>query len=202
MTIDLLLFIPACFALNLAFGPNNLMTLTNAAQRGVGFALRSGLGRLLAFVPMIALAGLGLGLLLQASAVLFTLVKLAGAAYLIYLGVKLLRAGRGSAASVVPASRGAAFRREIVVALSNPKAILIFAAFFPQFVDPQHYAQSYVTLGLVFLALEACAILVYACAGHFAARAAGRHMPAINRISGGGMIVFGLALLFTRRAAG
>ncbi|MBR9764716.1 MAG: LysE family translocator [Rhodobacteraceae bacterium] len=200
MTLDLLIFIPACFALNLAFGPNNLMALTNAAQRGAGFALRSGLGRILAFVPMIALAGLGLGLLLQTSALLFTLVKLAGAAYLIFLGVKLLRAGRPASVAAAPTLRHA-FRREVMVALSNPKAVLIFAAFFPQFVDPAHYTQSYVTLGALFLGLELCAIGVYSCAGHFAARAAGRHMPAINRVSGGGMIVFGLALLFTRRAA-
>lgn len=200
--IDLLLFVPACFALNLAFGPNNLMALGNGAQRGPLFALGAGLGRILAFVPMIALAGLGLGLLLQASALLFTVVKLAGAAYLIYLGVKLLRSGKGGEAGQAPASLPRAFRREALVALGNPKAILIFAAFFPQFVDPSRYGESYLALGATFLVLETLAILVYALAGHFAARAAGRHMPAINRVSGGGMIVFGLALLFTRRAAG
>lgn len=199
---DLLLFIPACFALNLAFGPNNLMALGNGAQHGPFFAIGAGLGRIAAFVPMIALAGLGLGLLLQASALLFTVVKLAGAAYLIYLGVKLLRAGGGSQAGAAPASLATAFRREALVALGNPKAILIFAAFFPQFVDPARYAESYLTLGATFLLLELCAVAVYALAGHLAARAAGRHMRSINRISGGGMIVFGLALLFTRRAAG
>ncbi|HCI07903.1 MAG TPA: lysine transporter LysE, partial [Sulfitobacter sp.] len=54
--IDYLVFVPACFAINLAFGPNNLMALTNGAQRGVGFAVIASLGRLIAFIPMIAVS--------------------------------------------------------------------------------------------------------------------------------------------------
>lgn len=197
---DLLLFIPACFALNLAFGPNNLMALGNGATRGAGFALRAALGRILAFVPMIALAGLGLGLLLQTSAWLFMAVKLAGAAYLIWLGLRLLLSGKGESVIAAAPDLATAFRREALVALGNPKAILIFAAFFPQFVVAEHYARSYLTLGAIFLVLELCAIGVYALIGRLAARHAGRHLHLFNRVSGAGMMGFGLLLLLSRRA--
>ncbi|WP_138469411.1 LysE family translocator [Poseidonocella sp. HB161398] len=197
---DLLLFLPACFALNLAFGPNNLLALTHGAQNGVAFAAAASLARLAVFVPMIAASALGLGMLLSASALLFGAVKIAGAAYLIWMGIRLLRSrpaqAGGGAAGERPAFR-LAFRREALAAIGNPKAILIFAAFFPQFVDTSAYWQSYALLGAVFLALEACAILIYAAAGRFAAALAASRLHWFQRGSGGGMIVFGLLLLFS-----
>lgn len=199
---DLLLFIPACFALNLAFGPNNLMALTNGAQRGPGFALLAASARLLVFAPMIALSALGLGLVLSTSALVFTIVKVLGAGYLIWLGLKLLKSpasdgpddGQGAALCLA-----ACFRREALVAMGNPKAILIFAAFFPQFVDVDAYALSYLTLGGIFLVLEAAAILIYALVGAFAARTAATKLHWFQRGSGVGMILFGLLLLVTKR---
>lgn len=200
--IDLLVFIPACFALNLAFGPNNLLSLTHGAERGVTFALPAAMARLAAFVPMITASALGLGVLMSTSALLFGVVKVAGALYLLWLGVKLLRThptvdaqGQGH----VPASLHQAARREGLAAVSNPKAILIFAAFFPQFVDTQAYWTSYATLGALFLGLEACAITIYALAGRFAARFASRRMHWFQRASGGGMVLFGLLLLASRQ---
>ncbi len=133
-----LLFLPACFALNMAFGPNNVLSLSNGARMGVLHAILASSGRLVAFTIMIAIAGLGLGALLLASEALFTVVKFAGAAYLVWLGIKLLRSkpaeqdGRAE-------RKGSLLqdcRQEFYVAAGNPKAILIFTAFFPQFVDP------------------------------------------------------------------
>jgi threonine/homoserine/homoserine lactone efflux protein len=199
---DLLFFIPACFALNLAFGPNNLMALTNGAQRGVGFAVLAASSRIMAFAPMIAISALGLGVVLSTSALVFTAIKLGGAAYLIWLGIKLLRhSGTASSADISsePVRFKDAFRREGLVAMGNPKAILIFAAFFPQFVDVDAYAQSYLTLGAIFLLLEVGAIAVYASVGHFAARAASHKLHYFQRASGFGMIVFGGLLLLTKR---
>jgi threonine/homoserine/homoserine lactone efflux protein len=201
---DLLLFIPACFALNLAFGPNNLMALTNGAQRGPVFALLAGVGRLLVFAPMIALSALGLGLVLSTSALVFTVIKILGAGYLVWLGVKLLKTASTEAAaemSGTPLRLKACFRSEALVALGNPKAILIFAAFFPQFVKVDAYLLSYLTLGGVFLVLEAAAILIYALVGSLAARSAAAKLHWFHRGSGVGMILFGLLLLLTKRPA-
>ena len=94
-----------------------------------------------------------------------------------------------------------AFWREGFVALGNPKAILVFAAFFPQFVGSEAYAQSYTIIGLIFLALEAGAILIYALLGRLAARSAMLNLQWIQRVSGIGMIAFGALLLLTQRPA-
>lgn len=202
--IDAIVFVPACFAINLAFGPNNLLAMTHGARCGVKFALAASLARLLAFAPMIAASALGLGMLLAASATVFSLVKLAGALYLVWLGIRLLRTpapGGAEAADPARPTLGNAFRREGLVALGNPKAILVFTAFFPQFVDLQAYWTSYALLGLIFLVLEAVAILVYAAVGRFAARFAARRMHWFQRVSGAGMIVFGILLLFSPQPA-
>ncbi|EPO7629461.1 LysE family translocator [Pseudomonas aeruginosa] len=94
--IDLLVFLPACFALNLAFGPNNLVAMTHGAQKGVGFSFMASTARLAVFVPMIAASALGLGMLLSASALVFNVIKIVGAAYLVWMGIKLLRTTSGS----------------------------------------------------------------------------------------------------------
>ncbi|MEM8836772.1 MAG: LysE family translocator [Pseudomonadota bacterium] len=198
--IDWLLFIPACFALNLAFGPNNLLAMNNGARHGVLFAQKAAFGRLIVFIPMIAASALGLGLVLSASATLFNIVKVCGALYLIWLGIRLWRSA-GSMALPTPVNPGysvfAAFRSEAAVAISNPKAILIFAAFFPQFVSQDAYWLSYALLGASFLALEAIAILAYATAGRFAARVAAQRLPVMQRLSGATMALFGVLLLFS-----
>ena len=66
------LFVPACFAINMAFGPNNVLSLSNGARDGVRMSVLASFGRLVAFAIMIAIAGLGLGALLLASQTLFT----------------------------------------------------------------------------------------------------------------------------------
>ncbi|WP_306155536.1 LysE family translocator [Roseovarius sp. MMSF_3281] len=200
--IDLFVFLPACFALNLAFGPNNLIALTHGAQNGLAFAVSASTARLAVFVPMIAASALGLGVLLSASAFLFGAIKIVGAIYLIWMGIKLLRtrpARAGVGTDYLTPTFRQAFRREALIAVSNPKAILIFAAFFPQFVDTTAYWQSYASLGAIFIALEACAIMLYASAGRFAAAFASTRLHWFQRISGGGMIAFGVLLLFSRQ---
>lgn len=198
---DLAIFLPACFALNLAFGPSNLVAMTHAATVGPGFAIRAGFGRLLVFAPMIALSAAGLGLLLAASATAFTVLKLAGAAYLIWLGVKLLRS-RGSAAGLVaaaPPGFRTAFLREMATAASNPKAMLIFAAFFPQFAVPDAYWQSYAIMGGIFLAFEWVVIGLYAGLAAIMARSATPRLGLVQRASGATMVIFGALMLLARR---
>lgn len=208
-----LLFLPACFALNMAFGPNNLLSVSNGARWGVGAAVRAAAGRLAAFALMIAVAGLGMGALLAASTLAFELVKWLGAAYLVWLGLRLLRApapapvplagaadAHGGAGAQAPDLR-ALVRQEFMVAIGNPKAILIFTAFFPQFVAPDAYALSYLLLGLSFLLLEVVAIALYALLGARVQRLArgGPAMRWFNRASGATMIGFGLLLAVARR---
>lgn len=200
-----LLFLPACFAINMAFGPNNLLSVTNGAKHGVSPAVIAASGRLVAFAIMIAIAGLGMGAVLVASELAFDVIKYIGAAYLVWIGIRLLRAPAPAAEvqareASAPSLRALA-RQEFTVAAGNPKAILVFTAFFPQFVVPGAYASSYALLGATFLVFELVAIALYAMLGARMRRLAdgSRAMRWFNRISGSMMVGFGLILAFTRR---
>lgn len=198
--IDWLFFIPACFALNLAFGPNNLLAMTHGAKSGIGFAQTAALGRLIVFIPMIGFSALGLGVILTTSAFVFSIVKWAGAAYLIWLGVSIWRSAKRMETARLPATRVTltrAFTSEALVAVSNPKAILIFAAFFPQFILVDAYWQSYAQLSLAFLLMEAVAIFAYATFGKLASSFAANKLPVFQRVSGTTMVLFGLLLLIS-----
>ena len=205
MPLDsLLLFVPACFALNMAFGPNNILSVNVGAKHGVRAAMLAALGRLIAFVIMIAVAALGMGALLMASEIAFTAAKLLGAVYLVWLGFKMLfaEAEPQSERPEVGVNGIRSFmRKEFVIAIGNPKAILIFTAFFPQFVMPTSYWRSFLVLGAIFLALELVAVAIYAFAGtrlSVVMRDA-RGARWINRISGSTMISFGILLAAARR---
>jgi threonine/homoserine/homoserine lactone efflux protein len=201
-----LIFAPACFAINMAFGPNNLLSLTNAARSGVVPAILAAAGRIVSFAIMIAIAGIGLGAVLAASEAVFTVVKWVGAAYLVWIGINLIRAGTPILRDD-PMALQLSLRRltlqELWVAAGNPKAILVFTAFFPQFVDPEAYALSFAILGSTFLVFEIFAIVVYSFIGARLGRYIrdGRTLKWFNRTSGALMIGFGLALMFVRRPA-
>jgi len=170
----LILFIPACFALNLAPGPNNLLSINNATQYGFRAACIGGLGRLIAFIIMLTLASLGLAMVLHTAEWIFNAIKMVGVAYLLYLAVQLWRA---PVEGLTPLSAGLAknhfklAKHEFWVAAGNPKAILIFTAFLPQFVNPtQPAGQQFAILGTLFLLLEFIAIMAYAWMGVYMQR--------------------------------
>ena len=153
---------------------------------------------------------MGMGAVLVASELAFDVIKYIGAAYLVWIGIRLLRAPAPTAevrqardAASAPPSMRALVRQEFTVAAGNPKAILVFTAFFPQFVVPGAYASSYVLLGLTFLVFELVAIALYALLGARMRRLANgsRAMRWFNRVSGSMMVGFGLILAFTRRPA-
>jgi len=200
----LAVFIPACFALNMAPGPNNLLSISNASRHGFVRACGGGVGRLLAFAIMIALAAAGLTAVLHTSELLFLGIKLVGAGYLFYLAVQLWRAQPQAADEVAFRSMGMAqlARQEFLVAIGNPKAILLFTAFLPQFVDRTgSVAQQFAVLGGLFLALECVAIGLYCYMGIYArrlfARPSGKRL--FNRMCAGLLASAASFLLLARR---
>jgi threonine/homoserine/homoserine lactone efflux protein len=203
-SIVLALFIPACFALNLTPGPNNLLAMNNAKNYGFRMAFLAGLGRLLAFAIMIALAGYGLASILYASETLFSIIKFVGAGYLFWIAYKLWRSDNemdGQPQGVKLSVIGLA-RQEFLLASGNPKAILIFTAFLPQFVDPDysvHY--QFLILGMLFLVLEWVAIAGYACFGLYLRRWFSKPelRKLFNRGCSGMLATAGIGLLFARR---
>jgi len=203
---SLLLFIPACFALNMAPGPNNLLSLHNASRYGLRSACVAGAGRLLAFAGMIALAAMGLAVVLHTSAYLFLAIKLLGAGYLFYIAWQLWHAPLGEADERGEPARGtfSLARQEFWVAAGNPKAILIFTAFLPQFVSvgsPTPVSQQFLQLGLLFLLLEWVAIALYAGLGAYLQRWFSQPGPRrlFNRASAALLGCAGLGLLAARR---
>ena len=163
----LLFFIPACFALNMTPGPNNLLSMNNARCYGFKSAFIAGLGRIAAFAVMIALAASGLAVVLYASETLFLTIKIVGAAYLMWIAFNLWRSEASPISEIDNVqSRFGLAKQEFLLAAGNPKAILIFTAFLPQFVDLSASAnEQFFVLGLTFLILEMGAISLYAIFG-------------------------------------
>ncbi|MHA6160284.1 LysE family translocator [Pseudomonas sichuanensis] len=203
---SLLLFIPACFALNMAPGPNNLLSLHNASRYGLRIACVAGAGRLLAFSGMIALAAMGLAVVLHTSEYLFLAIKVLGAGYLFYIAWQLWRAPVGEARVAGEQPRGTwkLARQEFWVAAGNPKAILIFTAFLPQFVTVggnMPVSEQFLQLGVLFLLLEWAAIAIYAGLGAYLQRWFERPGPRrlFNRVSASLLGCAGVGLLAVRR---
>jgi leucine efflux protein len=140
-------------------GPNSLYVLSVAARRGIRTGYTAAAGVWCGDTVLMTLSAAGVASLLQANAVLFGIVKYAGAGYLTWLAVGMLRAAWGmwrtrrervaEEAPATPVAEERPFRRALVISLFNPKAILFFVAFFVQFVDPGYAypALSFVVLG-------------------------------------------------------
>ena len=201
----LLLFVPACLALNMAPGPNNLLSLSNATRYGFARSCAAGGGRLLAFAGMLFLTSVGLSALLHASEVLFFAIKLFGAAYLFYLAYQLWVAPpekRSDDSPTPKSSLPGLARQEFLVAAGNPKAILIFTAFLPQFVNPaEPTGAQFAVLGTLFLLLELIALAVYAYMGVYMRRwfSKPRGQRLFNRSCSAMLASAGVGLLAARR---
>jgi threonine/homoserine/homoserine lactone efflux protein len=156
------MFLIASFILAITPGPGVIYIVTHALRQGRRAGLASVLGIALGNLSNAAAASLGLAALLSASAGAFTVLKLAGAAYLVFLGIKTFLARR-AAAPVKSRNTGTRlFVDGFFVALLNPKTALFFAALLPQFIDPAAapLGQS-LTLGAVFVSIAACTDSMY-----------------------------------------
>jgi threonine/homoserine/homoserine lactone efflux protein len=156
----------------------------------------------------LVLSLLGLGALLATSAFWFTVVKLVGGLYLMYLGIKLLRAGIApvqAAAPAVPGSRWRLFANTYLVTALNPKGIVFFVAFLPQFIDQgAPVAQQLWVLAATFVALATVNATLYAMFAASARRALNspRTQRAFNLAGGTLLSAAGIWALLARRPAG
>jgi len=196
----LAVFVPAAMLVAATPGANNLLSLVHGVKAGCGRTMFSLFGRMAAFALLLIAVVTGLGALLAASEVAFRIVKWVGVAYLAYLGLRMWRApaAESTAGDTAPAKL---LRKEFTVAITNPKAILLFTAFIPQFVDTGASATGQLfTLGAFYIVIEFAMATLYALAGSLLRRADGiaRHGRLFNRI-GGGMMMGASALLATTR---
>jgi threonine/homoserine/homoserine lactone efflux protein len=205
--MSLLAFALAALLLAVTPGPGMayVVARTVAGGRSEGYASCFGTG--LGGMVHVGAAALGLSLLIAQSALAFNVVKLVGAAYLVYLGIRLLlRKEQGFAVGTIPA-HGArrALLEGIVVEVLNVKTALFFVAFLPQFVAPSEpLAPQLVLLGSVCVALNTLADVVAVSAAHRllasgAARAARARV--LNRVSGATLLGLGAWLALARRGS-
>jgi threonine/homoserine/homoserine lactone efflux protein len=210
---QLALYFAAAFVLAVTPGPGIFYvaarTLAGGRAEGVASSLGTGLGGM---VHVFA-GSLGVSAIVLASAELFTAMKLIGAAYLIWLGLRTFQSARrdasmsskgGSAAPAVGPRR--AFREGVLVEALNPKTAAFFLAFVPQFVDPteSHVALQFVVLGFVSVALNTLADIVVAFAASEIRKGAASRPGLIRRLreaSGAAMIALGIGLALVKRPA-
>jgi threonine/homoserine/homoserine lactone efflux protein len=201
---NLLLFLPAALLVALTPGPGifYVAARTLAGGRGEGMASSIGLG-LGGLVHVIA-GAVGISALVMASAEAFTMVKILGAVYLVWLGLKAWREARVLLPTIRTTGSRQAFREGIIVEALNPKTAAFFLAFIPQFVDAsQPVAAQFVVLGVISVALNTTADIVVTY-GAAIARADLENRPSLimraRRASGAVMCGLGASLLFVRRS--
>jgi threonine/homoserine/homoserine lactone efflux protein len=202
MSLELYLaYVVACIVLAMVPGPNVTLLIANGLRHGTRAALICLAGTQVGLAIVIAIVGAGLTTLMATMGYWFDWVRLAGAAYLIWIGIGMLRAKGGfSPADAPPPPRGGFFLQGMLVLLSNPKVLVFFGAFIPQFVDMQgdHFSQV-ALLGLTFMVVAGVTDAVYAVlAGRVRTVLSAQREKILSRVSGVFMIGGGVWLALTR----
>jgi threonine/homoserine/homoserine lactone efflux protein len=209
-TSQVLSFVAAALALALIPGPSVLFVVS----RGIALGRRAGLatvaGNALGTCCSVIAVAVGVGAVVQRSAVVFNVMKVAGAGYLVWLGVKAIRARASFGASISmvgsPTSTGRIVRDGFIVGVSNPKTTLFFLAVLPQFTVPSqgHVSLQLLALGCIFVAVASTTDSMYALAAGSVRRWLDRRPergPRVGVASGVIMIGLGVRVALTGRAS-
>lgn len=195
----LLVFVLTSIVLIEIPGPSLLFALGRALSAGRREAAFSVVGNALGLLAQVAAVAVGLGAVVAASATAFTVLKLVGGAYVVYLGIQAIR-HRGDArfaleaAAAAPLSTWRALRTGLVVGLTNPKTVVFFVAFLPQFVNPDHPAgPQMLVLGLFFSVLACTSDICWVLAAARAKQWFAREPRRLDRLGAtGGVMMIGL----------
>lgn len=184
-------------------GPAVLLSVTNGIRHGLTPSIYSSLGNITGIFFISGAAALGLGAVLQTSNLLFVIIKIVGAVYLVYLGIRQWRVRENIFINpITPADPGPRnhklYIQGLMVAVSNPKAVLFFTALFPPFLHPSKpLPVQFFILTITFMVFSFLVLLLYAQSaqalkGWFADK---KRALWFNRISGTIFIAFGLGIL-------
>ena len=202
MSLEIYLaYIAACFLIAIVPGPTVTVIIANSLAHGTRAGLLNVAGTQLGLGLMMAILVVGLTSVIAAMGWLFDWLRWAGAAYLVYLGYKLLRAPDALGSSTTAAQpRGGFFLQGFLVMMSNPKALFWFGAFIPQFLDPTgDYVGQIVVLGLTAMLVALISDGAYAVltgrAGSFLSK---KRVRLVSRLGGGFLIGGGIWLALTR----
>jgi homoserine/homoserine lactone efflux protein len=202
MTFEVYLaYILACFLVAIVPGPTVTLVVANSLTHGTRAGLLNVAGTQLALALMIGVLVVGLASIIETMGWWFDWMRLAGAAYLVWLGWRLLRSsGALERPGQVPAPRGGFFFQGFLVMLSNPKVLLFFGAFIPQFVDPRgDHVLQVALLGATAMAVAVLSDAAYAVlTGRAGTLLARRHVRRLSKASGICLIGGGVWLALTR----
>ena len=185
-------------------GPSQLLMLTNSGVHGVRRAMSTAAGDLTANALQMLAAGLGLAALIAASGAALTVIKWAGVAYLIWLGVRMIRRAKPEDPQIVGARKQASLKtlwlQGFLTSAANPKAVVFFAALFPQFISTEAaFWPQFLVLSATYIVMDGLFLSAYGLgAGWVAARFKGAAKVWIERVGGGFMI--GAAVLLGMKA--
>jgi homoserine/homoserine lactone efflux protein len=207
MPLDIwLTFVAASTALLLIPGPTVLLVLSYALSKGRSVALASAAGVALGDLVAMSASLAGLGALVMASATMFSVLKWVGAAYLIWLGIKLLRSAPSGAVATIATgpdvTARAVFGHAAAVTALNPKSIAFFIAFVPQFLQPDTVLiPQFTILIFTFVGLAALNALAYALLADRLRRYVGRRgfITSLTRVGGLTLIGMGIVTAIARR---
>lgn len=195
-------YLLACLVIVLVPGPTVTLIIANSVRHGTRAGLLNVAGTQLGLAVMIGIVGIGLTSTIEAAGHWFEWVRLAGAAYLIWLGWRMFRSSGDVGEGGVPvAPRGGFLLQGLIVALSNPKTLIFFGAFFPQFIDPAgNHALQIAIMGATAMLFAAISDSAYALvAGRARRLLTARRVKLLTRVSGGFLIGGGLWLAFSRK---
>ena len=210
MNIELLLmYTIVSFFYVISPGPAVFLAISNGIRAGMTTVAISSLGNITGLFLLSTLSILGLGALLAASSTLFLIVKIIGASYLVYLGIKQFRLAKRAKLSVTEQmdtshrSKSAYFYEGFLLAATNPKPILFFAALFPQFLDlntsivPQFFAMTGIFMAISFLSLFSYGYISKSAKSLFGNS---KGMAWFHRVTGGLFVGMGFGLLQLKSA--
>jgi threonine/homoserine/homoserine lactone efflux protein len=201
MTTTLIAFAPVAALLSLAPGPATALVVRNAARGGRRHALLTTVGNSMGVLAWGIFAAAGIAAIVAASAELFTVMKLAGAAFLIYLGVQSLR-GRAELPRARPIEQRSALRDGLVTSIANPKLAAFFVALFPQFVPkgaPVLPSALLMACTIVAFDLVWYSVLAYLVARARRAFVEGPWLKRFERVTGAVLVGLGVRLALERR---
>lgn len=194
-------YVAACIVIIMVPGPTVTLIIASSMRHGARAGLANVAGTQAGIALMIAIAGIGLTTIIEAMGHWFELLRLLGAAYLIWMGWQMLRSSGRLALGEAPSHpRGGFFLQGFLVAVSNPKTLIFFGAFFPQFIDPSgNHALQIAVMGATALVFAAMSDSAYALvAGRAGSMLSASRVRLLSRISGGFLIGGGVWLAFSR----
>jgi homoserine/homoserine lactone efflux protein len=195
-------YLVACLVIVIVPGPTVTLIIANSIRHGTRAGLLNMLGTQVGLAVMIGVVGIGLTSLIEGMGHWFDWLRIAGAVYLVWLGWKMIRSsGKDGETRAAKPPRGGFLIQGVLVALSNPKTLLFFGAFFPQFIDPaRDHGLQILIMGLTAMLFAAFSDSAYALAAGRAGRAlSAKRVRLMSRVSGAFLIGGGMWLAFSRR---